>query len=527
MKKLLLIPFLLSGCASVVQQVPTNTVSKTILEENALSMQNYERQIKQRILADNAPIFKPKPQSFDLVVKNALVKEVLPAIADGSEYSIHVDEDVTERITANWRNKSLSEIIYLLRQQGGFGVYRDGKNIFISAPGKATTRIYQISYLNTKRTGKTDTRISSGSVSEMPSTGGTGGSTTGQVPNASGIRTAESSKITTEVNESGFWDRLKSDLDELKGKDGTVNINPNSGLITVYASNAKHSLVEEYLKKTQAILERQVMLEAKIVEVTLSSGFESGINWSYYGGAKNKFSISNAAPGVQLGATGALSMPNTSVIPGVGGAITTLAEGGKGFFGLAFQAANFASLISFLESQGRVSVLSSPRIATLNNQKAILKVGSDDLFVTNITTNTVNNSSTSTTSPTINVQPFFSGIALDVTPRIDNDKNVTLHIRPSVSEVTEKTKVLHLGSMGDYTLPLASSNVNEADSIVRVPNGRIVAIGGLMSHKTTGTATEVPGTGPITRNQNKSESKTELVILLKPTVIESSSDWDK
>lgn len=525
MKKLLLIPLLLSGCASILPQVPTNTVSKTVFDENQKLMNGYERTIKQRLISSAIPKYQAKVQSFDLVVKNAAVKDVLPALAEGTDYTILVDDDVTEKITANWRNKSLPEIFTLLKQQGGFGVYKEGKTIYVSAPGKLTTRVYQLSYLNTKRSGKTDTRVSSGSVSEMPTTGTSGASGSTTAAGGSNLRTVESSKITTEVSDPLFWDSMSRDLDSLKGKDGVININPISGLISVTASNVKQTLIEDYIKKTQAIIERQVMIEAKIVEVTLSSGFESGINWSYYNGSKHKYSINSVAPNTQLGASGTLGNINATLTPGTNGLINTLADG-KGFFGLAFQAANFASLINFLESQGKVSVLSSPRIATLNNVKAILKVGQDDLFVTNITTSTTNSSSTSTTSPTINVQPFFSGIALDVTPRVDSDKNVTLHVRPSVSSVTEKTKVLHLGSMGDYTLPLASSNVNEADSIVKVPNGRIVAIGGLMSHKITGNSSEVPGTGPFTRNQDKSESKTELVILLKPTVIDSTSDWD-
>ena len=150
-------------------------------------------------------------------------------------------------------------------------------------------------------------------------------------------------------------------------------------------------------------------------------------------------------------------------------------------FGLAFQTSNFAALLNFLETQGELQVLSSPRIATINNQKAVLKVGTDEFFVTNVTTNqTTTTGGAIQNSPSITTQPFFSGVALDVTPQIDENNQIILHIHPSVSNVVNKTTDIDLGQAGVFTLPLASSTVSETDTIVRVTNGNIVAIGGLM-----------------------------------------------
>jgi MSHA biogenesis protein MshL len=200
-------------------------------------------------------------------------------------------------------------------------------------------------------------------------------------------------------------------------------------------------------------------------------------------------------------------------------------------FGLAFQTSNFAALVAFLETQGNLQVLSSPRIATLNNQKAVLKVGTDEFFVTNITTNTTTTGTTSTQSPTITVSPFFSGVALDVTPQIDEHNQIILHIHPSVSNVIEKTKNIDLGTAGSFRLPLASSTISESDTIVRVSNTNIVAIGGLMKETTTRDSNGVPvlGTLPVVGNlfssKSRSVTKSELVILLKPTVIENDATW--
>jgi MSHA biogenesis protein MshL len=129
------------------------------------------------------------------------------------------------------------------------------------------------------------------------------------------------------------------------------------------------------------------------------------------------------------------------------------------------------------------------------------------------------------------VAPFFSGVALDVTPQIDENNQIILHIHPSVSNVIEKTKNINLGTAGNFQLPLASSTISESDTIVRVSNANIVAIGGLMKETTTRDSSGVPvlGTLPVVGNLFSSKSrsviKSELVILLKPTVIENDATW--
>ena len=178
-----------------------------------------------------------------------------------------------------------------------------------------------------------------------------------------------------------------------------------------------------------------------------------------------------------------------------------------------------------------MQVLSSPRLATINNQKAVLKVGTDEFFVTGVSTVSTTTGSATQTSPSITVQPFFSGIVLDVTPQIDEDGNIILHIHPSVSEVTESTRVVNLGGGLSDTirLPLAKSTVNETDTIVRVSDGNIVAIGGLMSVDVRDNRGGLPGItegglGDLARNTDKRSAKRELVILLKPTVIQSDRE---
>jgi len=203
-----------------------------------------------------------------------------------------------------------------------------------------------------------------------------------------------------------------------------------------------------------------------------------------------------------------------------------------GVFGLALQTTNFAALLTFLESQGTVQVLSSPRIATVNNQKAVLKVGTDEFFVTNVSTVSTTTGISTQNMPSITLQPFFSGVVLDVTPQIDQSGNIILHIHPAVSEVTTNNLQVNLGEqIQTITLPLAKSAVSETDTIVRVSDGNIVAIGGLMKVDAREASGGLPGVsdagfaGALLRNNARTLQKKELVILLKPTVIEGDRQW--
>jgi MSHA biogenesis protein MshL len=204
-------------------------------------------------------------------------------------------------------------------------------------------------------------------------------------------------------------------------------------------------------------------------------------------------------------------------------------------FGIALQAKNFAALLTFLETQGVVHTLSSPRIATMNNQKAVLKVGSDALFVTRITGGTIQASvvggTPTVTSPTFEAQSFFSGIALDVTPHIGDNDSIVLHVRPSISTVTQNLSTFNLGSLGEFTIPLVSNSVSETDSVIRAQDSQIVAIGGLMRQTQTDNRSQVPGLGDVPvvgaafRNTSRASEKRELVILLKPTIVQSDETW--
>ena len=488
-------------------------------------------------LPDSAKSVEPK---FDLAVSKAPAAQVYMALVSGTRYSMLVAPEVSGTVTVNLKNVTVREALETLRELYGYEFKIQGTRIFIQ-PNTLQTRLFQINYLAGKRQGQSDIRVSSGSLMmQSDSSGSTNNSSPSNSGNSSSggaVVVQPSAQISTS-QDSDFWNDLAKALNSIVGSaDGrAVIVNGGSGVVLVKAFPTDIRNVENYLKMTQLVVERQVMLEAKILEVSLSEEFQAGVNWASFGshGKHTRFGAGAVNPGTTLTTSGTLNSDGLSVLPGKLGAAAASSIG-QGLFGLAVQTPSFAALLNFLETQGNVQVLSSPRIATINNQKAVLKVGTDDYYVTGVTSSSSTNNSngsTTPTAPTINLQPFFSGISLDVTPQIDGENNVVLHVHPSISTVTEKQKIVNLGSqIGTYTLPLASSTVNETDSIVRVQDGNIVAIGGLMKQKQSSDANGLPGTtassglGLLFGARNSVMEKSELVIQIKPTIIRNDSSW--
>ncbi len=497
----------------------------------------------------------PKSEGrFNLAVNNASVTQVLTALVRDTQYNAIFSPEVEGLVSLTMKNTTVFEVLDTLRDVYGYDFKLTGKRIHVY-PKTIQTRFFKVNYLAGRRQGMSETRVTGSSpTTSAPNTNSGGGnnssgannapSSGGAAPGAgqSNITRRPSVQVETTTNNEAFWSDIEKAIGAIftTAEGRSVVINPVSGVVLVKATPNELRAVENYLKATQLIVERQVMLEAKIVEVELSDSYQTGINWAKFGGIANRFAFGMMAPGSVLGASGALAgraaglsasngTTSLSIVPGSGGA--AVAGGtGQGLFGLAFQSNDFAALLSFLEGQGDVQVLSSPRIATTNNQKAVLKVGTDDYYVTNVSTTVTSTTTGNVVTPNISLLPFFSGISLDVTPQIDEEGNINLHIHPSISEVSEKTKSLIIGSES-YQLPLASSMINESDTVVRVPDGSVVAIGGLMRQKQDNTRYGLPGVSSssglsmLLGQKSISSSKRELVILLRSTVIQGENSW--
>ena len=462
-------------------------------------------------------------QKFDLAVNKAPAQQIFMDIVSGTPYSMLVHPEVSGTLSLHLKDVTVFEALDAIREMYGYNYRAEGNRIFIQ-PLTMQTRMFKINYITGQRKGSSETRVVSGSVSDVPSSSGATSSGSANPGNTTS-HAVETSKITT-TTDSDFWSELKVSLAAIVGeKDGhNVVLNPHSGMALVRAMPTEIRQVESYLKAMQLIVDRQVMLEAKIIEVQLNDGHQTGINWAGFNSKnQHRFSVgANADNFIVPGGT-----------PLLGSTLRNMLDSGLsgGALNIALQTANFSGLLSFLDTQGTVHVLSSPRIATINNQKAVLKVGTDDFYVTNVSSTTTSGTGGATSTPNVTLRPFFSGIALDVTPQISEEGQITLHIRPSVSQVTEQQKVIDLGASGRINLPLASSTISETDSIVRVQDGHTVAIGGLMRQSMEDDQTKVPVIGDMPllnllfRRTNRVSQKRELVILLKTTVVQGGSDW--
>jgi MSHA biogenesis protein MshL len=536
----LLVLATLSACVAPGRK---NTTAETIRQEMDAAAQDSAQASKPDAvnrallppLAINLPKADSKPleAKFDLSVNNTPASQVFMAIVSGTRYSMLVHQDVTGSISLNIKDVTIFEALEAIRELYGYEYKVDANRIYIQ-PLSLQTRLFQVSYLTGQRAGTSSLRVSGGSVVDSSPGATTGGGATSQT---TATRAPDSSKVTM-TSSADFWAELSQSLNAIVGaeKGRSVVISPMSGVIVVRAMPDELRNVAAYLKASQISVERQVILEAKIVEVQLNDGFQSGVNWAAFkSGPNSRVSVGQVGSGTTLApgspAAGALtpSGMTTAIASGTPGSnlanLTATGVGAGSLFGLAFQTSNFAALLDFLETQGNVHVLSSPRIATLNNQKAVLKVGTDEFFVTNVSTTTTTGTAT-TSTPTVTLQPFFSGIALDVTPRIDENSEIILHIHPSVSLVSTVNKTVNTGVGGTLSLPLASSSISETDSIVRARDGQIVAIGGLMRQATFDDQSGLPGLPKQVFGQtSKRTEKRELVILLKPTVVDSDKDW--
>ena len=486
---------------------------------------------------------QPIDARFDLSVNNAPASQVFMSIVSGTRFSMLVHPSVTGTISVNLKDVTVREALDSIRELFGYDYKFDGTRILIHPPGMQT-RIFQVNYLLGERRGLSDVRVQSGSVTDATGGGGGAAPTTGGTTAPAGqSRGLDSSRVTTRT-QNDFWAELRASLAAIigTGEGRNVVVSPQSGVVVVRAFPAEIRGVEQYLRATRIAVERQVMLEAKIIDVELSDGYQSGINWALL--PNNRLAAGQIGSDTTIVSSGTVASRGFIAQPGTGlstagattGAALLSGNPGAALFGLALQIQNFSALLQFLETQGKVQVLSSPRVATMNNQKAVLKVGTDEFFVTNIqsatTVATAAGTTTGTPVPTVTVQPFFSGIVLDVTPQIDENNQIILHVHPSVSQVTTDNKDINLGAAGNLRLPLARSNVSETDTIVRVSDGNIVALGGLMKLDLRDSRGGLPGTGdnPVGnffRNANTTLVKKEMIILLKPTIIQGDRSWDE
>ncbi|MGU5653349.1 pilus (MSHA type) biogenesis protein MshL [Aeromonas allosaccharophila] len=452
--------------------------------------------------------------------------EFFGSLFKGSRYSVAVHPGVAGLVSVELKDVTLPEVLAVVGDMYGFDVQRKG-NVFHIYPAGLRTETIPVNYLMMSRRGLSRTSVSTGGVTANDSNNDSNGSfdnssNNNSTNNSSGSNSSGDSsngtRIETDTN-SDYWTDLRDSLQTLIGSgDGRAVItSPQAGLVTIRAYPKELKAVREFLTQSESHLKRQVVLEARIIEVALNEGYEQGVDWS---------GLSASWDG-NKGITGGGSAAN-SQLPTTPNQIFSALGGGAGF---KISDGNFNVAVNLLKTQGDVNTLSSPRVTATNNQKAVIKVGTDEYFVTNASTTTVTSTGTAEpiVTPNVELTPFFSGIALDVTPQIDEEGRVLLHIHPSVIDTEEQKKIINVGTAKPLELPLAKSSIRESDTVVQANNGDIIVIGGLMKTDKQEIVSKVPLLGDIPwvgeafTNRRESTKKVELVIMLKPTVVEKDT----
>ncbi|MGZ8222994.1 MAG: secretin N-terminal domain-containing protein [Methylobacter sp.] len=466
---------------------------------------------------------------LNISVNEVEAREFFMGLVVDTEENMLVHPEVTGKISLELKNVTIAQVLDAVQKVYGYD-YKKNDMGYIIYPATLQTKTFKINRLDLLRVGNSNTSVSSGKQSSQNNSQGNssqqgngnspqGNNPLGSSPSGYGnsqYSNSSSSSVRT-ITDTDFWQEMKDSLNHILAIDpqATVDINQQSGIVIVRAKPMQLREIENFLSATQTQISRQVILEAKILEVTLDDSHQDGVNWE-----------SIVREGIN----------KAPLLTGIGGAMNpaTFAS----VFTVGAHAGDFRAFVELMDTQGKTNVLSSPRISTLNNQTAIIKVGQDEYFAYDIQSGSssgVSGNANIITTPFPRLDVFFSGIALDVTPQIDDDENITLHIHPSISQVKEVTKNFcnpdSSVSCNIGALPMAQTTVRESDSIVKAKNGQIIVLGGLMQENDTenkqgitGLAA-IPYIGNLFRINTGKTQKSELIILLKASFIGSNADW--
>lgn len=474
---------------------------------------------------------KTKRRFLNISVHELNAREFFMGLGIDSKENIVVHPEVKGTISLVLKNVSLAEVLDVVEKIYGYDCKKTSMG-YIVYPAVLHTKVFKIDRLDLIREGRSNIQVTSGQHGNQNNQQGNNNqfgnsqqnnnlqnnmTGTGNQPfNNSPYNNAQNAQnngswIRTSSN-TDFWEELDEAINTIISVDPQASfvINRQSGLVVVRAKPMQLNEVANFISSTQNQIGRQVILEAKIMEVILDSSHQDGVNWKVL--AKNGLDVASVVTG--------FGVPN----PAKFASVFTLGS---------IDGSSFSAMLELLETQGKTNVLSSPRISTLNNQKAIIKVGKDEYFVTGVSGSTVANGglvNTTTTLPAATMASFFSGISLDVTPQIDDNQNITLHIHPSITKVENLDKTFTLYDTA-FSLPTPLSTARESDSIVKAQNGQVIVLGGLMQESEvenkeglSGLA-RIPYIGHLFRVDKGTTQKSELIILLKASIINDNSDW--
>ncbi len=500
-----------------------------------------------------------KPETYSVVVNNVNVRELLFALARDAKVNVDIHPGITGAVTLNAIDQTLPQLLSRISKQVDIRYELDGPNLAVM-PDSPYLRVYKIDYVNIDRQTTGQVSVSSEIIGQT--TGGAGGAAGGAGGAAGGAGGGQNTSrvAVSNTSKNQFWtilvDNIKDILKETdkvlptgtaqgapiqsggaqsSGGGGALGApgagtnvtfreaasvipNPEASVLTIRATARQHEKIQEFLDQVLVSAKRQVLIEATIVEVNLNNTYQQGIDWAIFTGGWQLF-----GGGLFRGAAQAIAP-----IPAAG-ALTALPTGNT-FVG-QYNSNSLKFSLQLLETFGNVRVLSSPRISAISNQTAVLKVVENIVYFTiSAQTTQAQTTALTTFTTTPNVVPV--GIILSLTPQISETDSVLLSVKPTISRV--------VSFVNDPNPALAQSNppivsripqilTREMESVIKISSGQIAVMGGLIQDQLLDNADTIPGVnripffGDFFSNKNIQNTKTELVIFMRPLVIRDPS----
>jgi MSHA biogenesis protein MshL len=497
----------------------------------------------------------PAPRRISLSVREADLKDVLRASTEGTDLNLSFDPGIDTRIRGlDLKSVTLEELLEQILPNLGLGYVKRGRTLHIQK-ADGGMRFFQVDQLALRRVGSKEFMVNASGQTVQATGGGSssGGSSGSGGGSSSSSGGGQSSAYVSSLqsgnafdpwaelemglsmivfgedlnaggsSESGGGTSVKAPHSRAYSRDGkTLILHPESGLVVVGADPSSLHRVEQYLDQIQRRSRRQVQLEARIVEVTLGKDSQVGVDWQR--ALLSAGTSSGIGTGTNIGATFATGESRNANV-----------DSTQGLFRLVVDNQRVSAALSALARDGKLQVLSSPRLSTLNNQKAILRVVREEAYFlqnSQITPSGGFGQPIITTTLTPLVVPV--GIVLDIQPQVGEDGTITLAVNPSVSEVAEIRTQNVRDSAGNI---LASANLpvvdrRDLDTVVRMKNGETLVLAGIIKAKENNEdrgipfLRKIPFLGALFTKREKSKIHTELAIFITPTLVELPDQMD-
>ncbi|HBZ55263.1 MAG TPA: hypothetical protein DEO88_07650, partial [Syntrophobacteraceae bacterium] len=448
-----------------------------------------------------------KTTRVDLSARNTPLRDVLYTVAQATSLNLVMEKDVNPEvpITLTLTNVTAEDALKTIFASVDY--FYTIKNNLLTV--KSTeTRSYELGFPAVTQQYQTELGgdvVGAGDVTTGSGSGGSsGGSGGGGGSGGNTLKGLVSQKAEGDKKAYDFWDVIDQSLKTLLGKesDQSYVINKMAGTVIVTANRKNLERVEKYLNLVRKVINRQVLVEAKIIEITLNNNLKFGLDWTAI--------VKNDSIGtINLGSQ----------------AFSNIVATGSPTFAMVTSATDFASTLRTIQELGEVRVLSNPRVNIMNGQTSLLCVGQKQSFISKseqtITTGT--SGVTPSTSYTVETSSVLSGIIIGIVPYVTEQGEISLTITPITSDLV-KLETRHFGN-DQIQIDLPTVDIRQLGTTVKVRNGQMLVLGGLILNREKITDNQVPIFGDIPylgmlfKQRDKKSAKTELVILLQPTIV--------